>query len=254
VTGRALAVLLLLATAAPAAAAPPANADLGRLGEAQARLMAGDWSEAARVAGPLAHDGTLARPDRAEAWRVYGLSLFFLGLPDEAEAALFAYLKLEPDAHLDPALVAPEAIVFFEDVRARHAGELRQLKPRPKPNRWAVLLNLIPPAGQFSNGDPAKGWALAATETVLLAANLTTYALLASRCHADETCGDDVDGARTLRTINLVSGALFAGVWVYGMIDGFAGYRRRSRAYEPAFAVVPVVTDGGAALVLAWGL
>jgi hypothetical protein len=185
-------------------------------------------------------------PTRAEANRIYGLALFQLGLRTEAETALLAYLKLDPDAHLDPALVPPEALVFFEDVRARHQGEIIRHKPRPPRKRY-WLLNLVPPLGQWQNGQTTKAWILGTTELVLLGANIGTYIALSSMCdESDFTCSSDSAGV--LKTINLVSGVAFVGVYLYGVYDGFRGYARPRVDERPIVTLAP--TDDGLLFVL----
>lgn len=242
--------LIVAAVIALAAGRARADAPPDRLAAAQAQFLAGEYSAAAMLSGPLTRDPEVPAAVRAEAHRVYGLSLFLLGLRDEAEEYLVAYLRLDPSAHLDPALVPPEAIVFFEDVRVRHAGELLIAKPRPKQNRYFVL-NFLPPFGQFQNGDRTTGWILAASETLLLATNVTTYLLLRNMCHDDQTC-DDEDTAGMFRTTNIVSGALLIGVYVYGVYDAIKGYRRRGPVEAP-LAITPTPGGGGAMVWTSWG-
>lgn len=243
---------MLLAVLLTPVAAAAGEDHASQLVRAQAHLQAAEYQDAARIAGTVARDATAARPVRAEAWRLYGLALFHLGLAQEAEGAFLEYLKLEPDAHLDPALHAPEAVLFLEDVRARHAGELAKYRPRPSRTRYAAL-NLLPPWGQFQNQQPIKGWAVGITEFLLLATNVTTYAILRSRCSTtDGTCGDDPEAARTLRTVNLVSGALLVGVVIYGVVDGYLVYRRLRREESP-YQVGVAPTSGGAIVVFSWG-
>jgi len=218
---------LLVALALPARADP--------LRDAQAALMAADYAAAAGLAEPLTRDPTLPPGARAEADRVYGLALFALARSGEAEAVLLRYLEVEPDAHLDPALYPPEMVVFFEDVRARHAGQILTVKPRPKRKQYAVL-NLVPPFGQIQNRQPVKAWLIGGAELVFLAANVTTYALLRSGCDGQTLVCNDPDSARALRTANLAAGALLAATYLYGVIDGFAGYRPEAPA-EPATRV-----------------
>jgi hypothetical protein len=230
---------------------------IGSLSEAQARLNAGDYYEARELTAPLLEDESLARADRAEALRLNGLAAFFLGDRAAAEASLLAFLELEPEAHLDPALVPPVGIAFFEDVRNRHWAEISQFLPRPKRRgHWAV--NLIPPFGQFQNGDRGKGWALLTTELLLGATAVTTYVILRQDC-SGSSCKDP-GSDRSLRTVNLTSCGLLAGVWIYGMIDGYVGWRRREAALGgaatvQAFAPAPGpafglgVAEGGAQLV-----
>ena len=228
---------LLLAAAGPAEDVP------ARLSEAQTRFAEGDYPAAAQIAGPLASDPALARADRGEAWRLYGLSLALMGLRAESEAALLEYLKIEPEAHLDPALVPPDAVVFFEDVRARHAGELRIAKPRPRRRRY-WLLNFLPPWGQHQNREPVKFWLVGATEALLLGTNITTYILLRRDCRSDTNECASTERAKLLRTINLASGLVLVPVAIYGIVDGLRGYRRISRAEERTQFTVAPTGDG----------
>jgi hypothetical protein len=249
-------IVCLCALPRAAAAAGPAAA----LAQAQAHFVAGEYGQVVLLCEPLTADETLARADRAEAWRLLGLAYFFLGRHAEAESALVEFLKLEPDAHLDPALVPPEGVSFFEGVRARHAGELR--KHRPKPKRPSVVVALIPAVAQFENEEPVKGWAIGVSGGLLLATNVTTYVMLKDMCSApDGTCGepcdplredcadkDDPGRARTLRTVNIVSGALLLGVMVYGAVDGYLGWRRRGEALV-GVSLSPDPGGGGASIV-----
>jgi hypothetical protein len=221
-------VLLVATVSAHAAGA------IGALSEAQARLNAGDYYEARELTAPLLEDESLARADRAEALRLHGLASFFLGDRATAEASLLEFLELEPEAHLDPALVPPVGIAFFEDVRNRHWAEIARFLPRPKRRgHWAV--NLIPPFGQFQNGDRGKGWALLTTEVLLGATAVTTYVILRRDC-SGPSCADPA-ADRTLQTVNLTSCGLLAGVWIYGVIDGYVGWRRREAALGGAATV-----------------
>lgn len=232
------AVLLLLVCAAA-----PALADTRSELEAAGRLLdAGDYPAAEARVAPLAADASLLAADRAEAHRIRGLALFYLGRRDDADAELAAYLQLEPDGHLDPALHPPEAVVFLEDVRSRHAGKLRAARPKSK----SGALNFLPPAGQFQNGDTTKGWIIGVAELTLLAVNLSTYAMLSSSCEADLTCDRSYSSAKTMRILNLGSGALLIGVVAYGVIDGYVGMSRNERKEQLRVMVLPV--PGGAAL------
>lgn len=200
-------------------------------------VESGSYQRAVELVAPLIQP-TGERPgatallepgDRAEAWRIYGLALFFLDRRQDAERAFLHYLKLDVEAGLDPALVPPEAIVFFEEVRSKHAAELRQYRPKPEAKRyWA--LNFIPVVGQLQNRHDLKGWLIAGTGAALLATNVTTYVLLDRWCDTPteecESGGQPRNGAaRTLKTINLVTGLALAGLVVYSVADGFLHYK-----------------------------
>lgn len=208
----------------------------------------GDWPTVIARATPVARDPRQRAADRAEAHRLLGLAAYAQGRLDDADRELFAYLRLDLDGHLDPHLYPPETVAYFESVRARHAGELRALRPRPA---RTVLLNFLPPFGQFQNGHRTKGWIIAGVGGGLLAANLATYAIVRRWCDEDDgTC--EVDGrsrrptADTLLDINHVAGVAAIAVYAYGVIDGFRHYRRR-----PALIVTPPAAGEGAVLGLA---
>jgi hypothetical protein len=225
---QALAIVgVLAATPCLAHAAGPIRS----LSEAQARFNAGDYYEAAALTEALLEDESIARADRAEALRLNGLASFFLDKRDDAEHSLLEFLFLEPDAHLDAALVPPEGIAFFEDVRSRHQKEINQHRKRP---RWrdSALLSIVPLAGHIQNGEAGKGWAIFSTEVVLLATNVTTYVVLRDLCkQSDGTCNNE-GTARALKTVNLVSGGLLIGTVLYGAWDGARGYRRRKAEFD----------------------
>jgi hypothetical protein len=231
-------------------AAAPARADrAGDLAAANRLLLEGNHEQARALAARVTLEPGLLPAERAEAHRIHGLALFYLGRRADAEGALRAYLELEPDAHLDPALHPPEAVVFLEEVRTRHAGALRIARPLPRRKRIAWL-NLLPPAGQFQNGDTTKAWILGGIEVALLAINVSTYAMLTSSCKTDLTCDRDPSASRRMRTINLVSGGLLAGVYAYGVIDGYLGHGRIT-ARERAVRVAVLPTGSGAMVAAA---
>jgi hypothetical protein len=82
---------------------------------AQRALESGEFAYSATLAGTAVREATSAA-DKAEANRLLGLALFFTGDRAGAESAFVRYLELDSAAALDPALVPPEAVVFFSQV------------------------------------------------------------------------------------------------------------------------------------------
>jgi hypothetical protein len=234
-----LAALLVLALAAGTARAQPAPA-AAALQQANAAATAGDWPRVAALVDPLL-GAQLGRADLAEAHRLAGLASYFDHRTHDAEAHFLAYLRLDPDARLDPALVPPEAVTFFEDVRARHAAELRAVRPRSEA-KPSFVLELVPPFGQFQNHEPVKGWIIGGALGAFAIANVATYAVLRDWCSSsDDTCGGHTHGASTLRGVNLAAGIAFIATYAYGVYDGVVGYRRGSRER----ALAPYATAQG---------
>jgi hypothetical protein len=245
----ATAALVLFARAGRAQGPAPGADPADVLVEAGAALGTGDHQRAASLAGHVARDRRpIDRQDRAEAWRILGLAEFALGRRAEAEAAFYAYLKLDPDARLDPALVPPEVIHFFEEVSAKHKAELDALRPKPK-RRRSMILNFVPLGGQLQNGETTKAWIIGSAGVALLATNVTTYVLLRRWCGpqvGSSTCDDgpSTGTARKLQVVNVASGVGAVALYAYSVIDGLRGYRRWK---EEAAAPAPPVSAGVAA-------
>ena len=243
VLARALVVLALVS--ATAAADPAAT-----LRDANAAATAGDWARVETlVAGLLAPSAELAGPDRAEAERLAGLAAFFQHRNADAEIYFVAYLKLDLDGHLDPSLYPPEVVNFFNEVRARHAGELHAVRPQPK-RYWPLAL--LPPVAQFQNGERVKGIVVGSLLGAFLATNITTYFVLRSWCHnPGDTCDasgtNHYRGAETLTGVNALTGVGFILTYAYGVWDGVRGYRRRSIELAPYMNASSDVTSFGLA-------
>jgi hypothetical protein len=241
---RAIALAALIGALAGRAEAQPGQlVQPGQLGMTTSEVLrdgntaatAGDWQRVAQLVDPL-----LQRPlvpaDLAEAHRLAGIAAFFQQRNADAESHFLAYLRIDLDGRLDPALYPPDVVAFFNDVTSRHAAELRARRPRPK-RSW--LLNLLPPGGQFQNGERTKAWVLGGLLGGLLAANVTSYLILRSWCThtvgpggVGATCDDTNNHNRSasiLRPINIASGIGLMITYAFGVYDGVQGYRQHAR-------------------------
>lgn len=258
-----LALLLAASTAVaqpgetPPSATPPTMQPIvivdpsAALREANVAATSGDWARVRAYVEPLL-SRQLDTADLAEAHRLAGIAAMLGDPPNRvlAEEHFLAYLRIDLDGHLDPALYPPEVIQVFSDVRSRHAAELRARRPRPR--YW--VLNLVPPFGQLQNGEPRKAIVIGALLGTFLAANLTSYFVLRSWCfkqvrgdHESLGCDETTDhnaSADTLRSINITAGVGLIVTYVWGVYDGVRGYRRKSR--EAALAPYATPTNGGA--------
>jgi hypothetical protein len=208
------------------------------LHDANTSASAGDWARVDALVEPLLL-ARLAPGDLAEAHRLAGLSAFFAQHRAAAEAHFLAYLEIDLDGRLDPSLVPPEAVTFFEEVRVRHAAELRARRPHKPSGLWTLL----PPITQFQTGHRVKGAVIGGALLVFLAADITTYAVLESWCSSStDTCDQTTNhtrAARDLRTINLISGITFLATYVYGVYDSVVAYRRAvNEQYLPYASIV----------------
>ena len=203
-----IALLLALALATP-------DADLKR---ARDRYEFGAYADAVGATREvLSRAIDLSEPLAIEAWRILGLSEYQLGNKVAARAAFVQLLSIDPDQVLDPFLVPPPVVDFFDNVRAEAEPELAPLRERKKqlkeqerladearrrllaeelirtgpPSKVILvreniyLLNFLPfGVGQFQNGDNTKGIIIAVSQVVLAAVNIG--AIFAHNAIADD--------------------------------------------------------------------
>ena len=280
----ALAVALSLFPAALGLAAPPAD-----LKRAKDRYEFGAYADAAgAVREILARRQGLPESEVVEAYRILGLSEYQLGDRGAARAAFVNLLSVDPDYALDAFLVPPQIVEFFDRVKREAEPELaplrerrRQLKEQERlaeearrkllaeeavrsgpPSKVVLvqeriyLFNWLPfGAGQFQNGHNGKGTAIAISQVLLGAVNLTAIvahseiAGNARRCSFSPGCAnppysdDTRSQLKTLDVIKYVSAGLFWGIYAYSVADAHAHYVPR---------VETEVAPGGGALKLSW--
>ena len=194
--------------AAIALAAAPQSPDLKR---ARDRFEFGAFADAAGIVRSwLAVHPEASGEDAIEAYRMLGIAELKLGDRAQARAAFVSLLSLDPDYALDPFLVEPKVVEYFDQVKRenepalaplreqrraleeqrRRADEARkrlfeeeQARTGPPTKILRVqerlyLLNWIPfGAGLFLNGDMGKGTAIAAAEVTFGLVNLTAIIL-----------------------------------------------------------------------------
>ena len=186
----------------------PADDDLKR---ARDRYEFGAWADTAGgVRLLLLNHPDLTEHQSIEAYRLLGLAEYQLGDRDQARAAFVNLLSLDPDFSLDPFLVPPPIVEFFDKVkqdREPQLGPLRERKRQLKEQQRLAeeaqrqllaeeqvragppakilrvqeniyLFNWLPlGAGQFQNGQRTKGLVIATSQLVLGAVNLTSVLL-----------------------------------------------------------------------------
>lgn len=250
--------------------AVPQSPELKR---ARDRFEFGAYAEAAgTIQNWLADHPGAAGDDAIEAYRMLGISELKLGDVGHARSAFVSLLSIDPDYTLDAFLVEPKIVEFFDGVkrdnepalaplreRKRALDEQRRLADEAKKRLFAeeqsrggapakiirvqeriYLFNWLPlGAGQFQNGHPTKGTAIAIGEVLLGAINLG--AIIAHNQIADDPkrrCSPSTptgcrhppytDADRTLMSridvVKYLSAGLFWAVYAYGVIDAHVYY------------------------------
>jgi tetratricopeptide (TPR) repeat protein len=226
-----------------------------------------------------------AEEDIVKAREMLGLCYFYLGQEDKARKEFTALLYLRPGHRLDPFLIPPPAVAFFDRIRndPRMKARLEKIekerlaaieKKNKKPPRTLVrriylerdrvrhnrLIAFLPfGLGQFQNGDSVKGILLATGGGLSLAANIVCYSLLVALANENGNyASEDLDLARGLRIGQYVSLGIFAASWIYGAIDANIYFQplteapyRKAREEEQVMenntsSLLPVGVPGGA--------
>jgi hypothetical protein len=201
-------------------APPTAFAALVR---AAAAYEYGDMAQVVDAARPVA-EGTLpsSAEQRARALRFLGIGLFLTNRALGADNAFAELLRVDPSARLDPTTTRPEVVAFFENIRHQHVARERAASRH-------FIWNLLPPVGQFRNGDTTKGWLVGGVEVIALGTCVASRLVSYSWHHADNTYGPNGTRAsdeRTLRVVEWTSAGVLAAAYLYGVIDGIVHYYR----------------------------
>jgi tetratricopeptide (TPR) repeat protein len=214
----------------------------------------------------LAGDPPLGEEQAVDAWRMLGISEYHLGDQPQARAAFVNLLSFDPEFALDPFLVPPPIVDFFEQVKRENEPALAPLREQRRalreqqrlaeearrrlladeqaragpPTRYVrvqervYLVNWLPlGAGQFQNGDRAKGTAIAAGQIVAGLVNVGALFLhdqvandrsrLCTTSQPDCSRPPYSDSDRTLiarvDAVKYVSAAVFWGLYAYGVWD-----------------------------------
>jgi hypothetical protein len=256
-----IALLIALALAAPP-----------ELKRAKDRFEFGAYAEsAAALRQLLAKQPNLTDAEAVDAYRMLGIAEYQLGDKAGARAAFVNLLSFEPDFALDAFLVPPAIVEFFDGVKKEHEPALAPLRERRRDLREqqrladdakkrllaeeqartgppgkivrveekVYLLNWMPlGAGQFQNGDRAKGTAIAAGQIVLGLVNISAI-LFHNNIAQDRTrtcisgqagCSQPpyYDSDRTLLsqvdTVKYVSAGLFWALYAYGVWDAHRNF------------------------------
>lgn len=275
-------LLLVLALAAPP-----------ELKRAKDRFDFGAYADAAGILRQmLAHQPQLAPEEGVEAQRMLGISEYQLGDRAAARAAFVNLLSYEPDYALDPFLVPPPIVEFFDAVKKEYEPVLAPLRERKREladqqrladearrrllaeeaaragppqkivriEQRVYMFNWLPlGAGQFQNGERAKGTAIAAGQLVLGMVNIA--AIVAHNQIANDgarTCVSGQPGCSNppytdsdrvllgqIDAVKYASAGLFWLLYAYGVWDAH-------RHFVPRIETEITVRQPGGALKLEW--
>lgn len=164
------------------------------------------------------------RLDRTREWKAreyLGAALWWTGKRQESLDELTALLVRNPALHLDPASYPPQMIKDFETLRSNllRLGVIRAgQKPLPVPAAQAqftapLVVCFFPfGVGQFANDQTGKGLAFLGGQLVFGGASVALYQF-------NRDLGRAGEGNTALRASQVVAGAAFWGLALWGVVD-----------------------------------
>ncbi len=268
-------------------AAPP------ELKRAKDRFEFGAYAEAAgALRQVLAGAPNLSDAEAVDAYRMLGIAEYQLGDKLAARAAFVNLLSVEPDYALDAFLVPPAIVEFFDAVKKEHEPALAPLRQRRRALREqrrlaedarrkllaeeqsrtgppgkvvrveerVYLFNWMPlGAGQFQNGDRAKGTAIAAGQLVFGLVNVSaivfhnqiaqdrTRTCISGQPGCSRPPYSDADRSLLgqIEAVKYVSAGLFWALYGYGVWDAH-------RNFVPRIETEITAGSPGGAVKLEW--
>ena len=161
-------VLCLMLAVLPAHGQSSGAAVVAEIRQAYERL---DYAEAeAKAREALAANADLTVDQLVEIHTLLGLIAFSDNRETEARAQFLSALTLNPDLELDPLLVSPKILAFFDELKQSQrratteedpaAGAVRYVRVEDPRAAAAMRSLLLPGWGQQYKGQKTKGWLL----------------------------------------------------------------------------------------------
>jgi hypothetical protein len=284
---RAALILAVVCATTSAAHATPG----GQLDKARSEFLSKNYADAIPLLNYLLYPNVqlAEKDDIVEAHVLFGACAFETGDNLTARKEFEAALELKQDYAIDTARFSAGAVHFFDetkhavDDRRNHDAEERRIadeKDRLRRYKESLVVyevrsyyvNYIPfGAGQFQNGQHAKGLWFASTEaaTGAISAGIWIY-LVGTYGFNGRVPTQDLGFARTLQQIEIGAGGVCLGLMAWGIIDSLRNYHPRSqidaddsllppdlRKTPPpkphtSFFITPELVPDGAGIVLTW--
>ncbi len=213
------------------------------LRDAENSYLYGDYPRVVAKLTPLVEpELRLADPDNvARAFELLGLAHSYLNQPEPARKFFAQLIRFRPDRRLNPMLVPPTTIAFFDQIRAeleqdieKERAALRKAREDEAARRQAMsttkllvekrrnsrLVAAVPfGVGQFQNEDALWGATFLGSEVLGVGLSIGFFAAVEQlRQPSGQFLREDRAQAESLQQAQLLSGAIAVGLMVAGVI------------------------------------
>ncbi len=224
----------------------------------------GDYPRVVRLLTPLVEPDILlvAAKDLADAYEMLGLSHFFLGQKAEAKTYFERLIQFRPDHELNPIVVPPEAVVFYEELREQLADEIKRRREELRRQQEAedarrrrdslvvyerrlnsrFVASMPFGIGQFQNDQAGLGAVFLGTELLASGLSVGFYLAVQDLRDADGSFPrSDVTRAKSLYQAQLISGGIAVALIIAGIVQAHYAFDEDAGLHEvrPGPSVVP---------------
>ena len=188
-----------------------------------------------------------------EIHQILALIYFSQNKVEDAREHFEDALSLTPSLEMDPVLVSPKIVDFFEEIKQSQATKQREqndtgpqvkyiLVDDPRPAA-ALRSMLVPGWGQLYKGEKTKGWLLVGLWTAGVIGSAATHI---AREQAEDSYLAETDPAKiesrfdTFNTFHKVRNNLLifsGGVWLYSYLDAFLRKKSSNLAADSKHAI-----------------
>ena len=248
-------VLAIVVVSGPAWA--EAESPIERFERAKNAYTYGDYAQAVRLLDELLNPSVQLHETRdiEEALELLGIAAFYEGDRARAREAFLRLLSLRPEHRLDPLIVRPEVVAFFDAIGAELSDRLEELRHKRELERaWQaeqrrlresivvrreietpLWLSVVPfGVPQYARGDVPWGTVFATTQAAAALTSIVAYAWALSLPGTDGmvSAGDNALHEDTLRPTYFWSGVAFFGLVAWGVADGLLRWDSPTRVVE----------------------
>ncbi len=201
--------------------------------------------------------------DNVEAYINLGVCRIELGDVDGAKREFERALELDPNKQLDTLVITnKKAIELFDDTKAdirtrkereaakaREAGERERLRKIRESligvRESNYVLNFLPGAGQFQNGQPLKGGLFLGGQAVTASISIGIWYYLVNKygIRSDKVPLTEGPRVRLLQQLEIGSGLAFFGLYIWGVVDAHRNYKRTVRTELDESLLPPELRD-----------
>ena len=240
------------------------------LRDAENSYLYGDYPRVIRKVTPLVEPDILipVADDLVRAYELLGLAHFFLDEKKRSRVHFEKLIRMRPGANLDPVLVPPPAVAFFQAIKTELSDELSRKREALRKaqvaeqkrllNERTVLIEreiqtssklvaILPfGAGQFQNQEPVLGYALMTSQLAAIVASTIFFLSVENLRQGDGRFHpNDIELAQDYQSVQLSFAGVAVALMVGGAVEAWQSFKPKRTLREEQRPVRPGPGESG---------